>query len=259
VYLRALAAPANRGILLDLVVFVLNLVLVRLLARDFVAEVRGAAAGDPVSEGILALFFLALFVLPAAGAVLKRWHFHQGRGARKRSDDAGAQAWGCLLNPVFYFVVSITVLMTAAVLFAQRVFGEGFADRAEVFLPMIFGVLVLGIVQTFLVYRYLDPPRTAPRGAFWRDGRSALLGDLCIFLNMILFQVLWNVLLSGRFTRVADFEELAGRLFFLWFLSILVYFPPRIFYLAEDGHRRAIWLTMLLATSPTILRVFGLI
>ena len=254
--LRALAAPANRGILLDLVVFVLNLVLVRLLARDFAGLLRGAAAGDAGAEWALAVFFLALFVLPAAGAVLKRWHFHHGRGARDRTGEA---AWGCLLNPVFYFVVSFTVLMTAGVLFAQRVFGEDFADRGEVFLPIMFGVLVLGIVQTFLVYRYLDPPREAPRGAFWRDGRSALLGDACIFLNMILFQVLWNVLLSGRFTRVADFEDFAGRLFFLWFASILVYFPPRIFYLAEDAHRRASWLTMLLATSPVVLHVFGLI
>lgn len=257
--LRDLGAPANRGILLDLVVFALNLVLVRLLARDFVGEVRGAAAGDPVSEWVLAVFFLALFVLPAAGAVLKRWHFHQGRAGRKGSGEAGAAAWGCLLNPAFYFAVSVTIAMSAAVLFAQRVFGEDFADRAGVFLPLIFGVLVLSIAQTALVYRYLDPPRRPPRGAFWRDGRSALLGDACIFLNMILFQVLWNVLLSGRFTRVTDFESFAGRLFLLWFFSILVYFPPRIFYLADDVHRRMSWATMLLATSPVVLHVFGLL
>jgi hypothetical protein len=259
VSLRALAARPNRGIVLDLVVFVLNLVLVRLLARDFGELLRGASAGDERSEWLLALYFLALFVLPAAGAVLTRWHFHRGREARGRTGDAGEQAWGCLLNPAFYFVVSVTVAMTAAVLFAQRVLGEGFADRAEVFLPIVFGAVVLAIVQTALVYRYFDPPRKAPRGAFWLDGRSALLGDACIFLNMILFQVLWNVLLSGRFTRVADFEDFAGRLFFLWFLSILVYFPPRIFYLADDVHRRTSWLTMLLATSPVVLHVFGLI
>ena len=253
---RALAAPANRGILLDLVVFALNVVLVRLLARDFGDLLRGASAGDPGAEWALAVFFLALFVLPAAGAVLKRWHFHRGRAARKETGDA---AWGCLLNPAFYFVVSVTVLMAAGVLFAQRLSGEDFAERGEAFLPLLFGVMMLAIVQTMLVFRYLDPPLTAPRGAFWRDGRSALLGDLCIFLNMILFQVLWNVLLSARFTRVTDFEDLVGRLFFLWFASILVYFPPRIFYLAEDAHRRASWATMLLANSPVVLRVLGVI
>lgn len=257
--LRALAAPWNRGILLDLVVFALNLVLVRLLARDFVGVVRAVSAGDAGAEWVLGGFFLALFVLPAAGAVLKRWHFHQERGTRRRPGEAGAQAWGCLLNPAFYFAVSVVVAMSAGVLFAQRIFGEGFRERAEVFLPLVFGVMALSIVQTALVYRYLDPPRHAPRGAFWRDGRSALLGDACIFLNMILFQVLWNVLLSGPFQRVTDLEDFAGRLFLLWFVSILVYFPPRIFYLADDANRRTSWLTMLLATSPVVLHVLGVI
>ncbi|MFL5382029.1 MAG: hypothetical protein ACJ8GN_05905 [Longimicrobiaceae bacterium] len=254
---RDLAAPANRGIVLDLVTFAVNLLLVRLLARELVGLVRRASAGDPAAEWVLGAFFLALFVLPAAGAVLLRWHFHARRGRRRDADDPAV--FGCLLNPVFYFVVSVTVLMAAGVLFAQRIFGEGYEDRAEVFLPLMFGVMALGIVQTFLVYRYLDPPRNAPRGAFWRDGRSALLGDACIFLNMILFQVLWNVALAGRFARVTDFRDFAGRLFLLWFLSILVYFPPRIFYLAEDARRRASWLTMLLATSPAVLRVMGVI
>jgi len=254
---RDLAAPANRGMVLDLVTFAVNLLLVRLLARDFVGLVRRASAGDAGAEWALGAFFLALFVLPAAGAVLLRWHFHARRGRRRDADDSAA--FGCLLNPAFYFSVSVTVLMAAGVLFAQRIFGEGFNDRAEVFLPLIFGVMALAIVQTFLVYRYLDPPRRPPRGAFWRDGRSALLGDACVFLNVILFQVLWNVALSGRFNRVTDFEDFLGRLFFLWFLSILVYFPPRIFYLAEDANRRASWLTMLLATSPAVLHVMGVI
>jgi hypothetical protein len=254
---RDLTAPRNRGILLDLTVFVLNLVLVRLLARELVAFGRAAGAGDARAEWVLAGFFLALAVLPAAGAVLTRWHFHQRRGPRNA--EAGAEAWGCLLNPAFYFAVSVTVLMAAGVLITQRLFGEDIADRAGVFLPLMVGVLVLAIVQTVLVYRYFEPPRTAPRGAFWRDDRSALLGDVCIFLNMILFQVLWNLALAGRFNRVADFEDFAGRIFFLWFLSILIYFPPRIFYLAEDVHRRTSWLTMLLATSPVVLHVFGVL
>jgi hypothetical protein len=254
---RDLAAPANRGILLDLTVFVLNLVLVRLLARQLLGFGRAAITGDTRAEWVLGAYFLALFVLPAAGAVLTRWHFHQRRGPR--SAEAGVDAWGCVLNPAFYFAVSVTVLMAAGVLIAQRLFGEDFADRAGVFLPLMFGVLVLAIVQTVLVFRYFEAPRAPPRGAFWRDGRSALLGDACIFLNMILFQVMWNVALAGRFNRVTDFEDFAGRIFFLWFLSILMYFPPRIFYLAEDLHRRTSWLTMLLATSPVVLHVFGML
>jgi hypothetical protein len=48
-------------------------------------------------------------------------------------------------------------------------------------------------------------------------------------------------------------------LFFLCFIALLVYFPPRMFYLAEDVDRPRTWLTMLLANSPVILRVlFGI-
>ena len=54
---------------------------------------------------------------------------------------------------------------------------------------------------------------------------------------------------------VAGVLEFFGRLFFLCFIALLIYFPPRMFYLAEDINRRRTWLTMLLANSPVIIRV----
>jgi hypothetical protein len=75
---------------------------------------------------------------------------------------------------------------------------------------------------------------------------------------MILFQVIWNIFSRIPFNRTADVEEFAGRVFWLVFVAMLIYFPPRIFYLAEDFRRPAAWLTMLLANSPVILRaLFG--
>ena len=41
----------------------------------------------------------------------------------------------------------------------------------------------------------------------------------------------------------------------LCFIALLIYFPPRMFYLAEDINRGRTWLTMLLANSPVIVRV----
>lgn len=73
---------------------------------------------------------------------------------------------------------------------------------------------------------------------------------------MILFQVVWNIVVGEfPFTRVESTGHFAGNLFFLTFFAFLIYFPPRIFYLAEDINRPATWLTMLLANSPGILRV----
>jgi hypothetical protein len=252
--LQALYSPRSRGMLLDLSIFALNLLAMRVLAGQFVSIVRDASAGDGTAKLAMGTYFLALFVLPVAGSMLKRWSFHQ----RRESSGSEERTFGCLLNPAFYLAVSLTVGTSAAVLFGERAFGPDFHDRGAVFLPMMAGVLVLSVVQTVMVYRYFSRPRSAP-GRFWRSGRAAAIGDGCVFLNVILFQILWNIALSDRFERVQSLGDAAGRLFFLWFLSILVYFPPRIFYLAEDIDRPASWGTMALATSPLILRVMGII
>jgi hypothetical protein len=256
---RRLTTAVNRGALLDLTVFVLNLLVMRHLARLFIGIAARAGGDDQGAQAFLGIYFGLMFVLPAAGAVLKRWHFHQRRAAMHESGNPYDQAWGCLANPIWFFTVSLLLATTAGVVFASRIFGEDFDSRPGIFLTLIFGVLIFSIVQTVLVYRYFSPPAHPPRSAFLRDERSETVADTCIFLNMILFQVLWNVVLSGRFPHPGGIEDLLGRLFLLWFLAILIYFPPRVFYLPEDAHRRRSWLTILLANAPPVLHVvFGL-
>lgn len=265
---KALFTRGNRGILLDVVVFLLNVILMSWLTRSFVGLVRLTSAGDKFAGLTLGLFFLGIFVLPAAGSVLKRRHYHQWlarvsrrrAGAEKRvAAPAGNAAVGCLLHPAFYLAVSLCLAVTAAVLLGTQVFGEDFHQHGAIFLPLIFGSLVLSVFQTIVVYSYFKPPGKAPAGAFWLDPKSALLGDLCLYLNMILFQVLWNVAISSPFGGVTDFKDFAGRAFFLFFIALLIYFPPRVFYLAEDINRPAAWATIFLANSPVIMRVlFGL-
>ena len=85
--------------------------------------------------------------------------------------------------------------------------------------------------------------------------QSEILGDVCLFLNMILFQVFWNMLTFAGLAHPSSALEFAGRLFFLCFIALLIYFPPRMFYLAEDIHRPRTWIMMLLANSPVIIRV----
>jgi hypothetical protein len=72
---------------------------------------------------------------------------------------------------------------------------------------------------------------------------------------MILYQVLWNLLTFAPLGRPSGPGEFIGRLLVLCFIALLIYFPPRMFYLAEDIHRRRTWITMLLANSPVIIRV----
>jgi hypothetical protein len=121
--------------------------------------------------------------------------------------------------------------------------------------PLILFAMICTIVQTYLIYRYFTAPKKPPRFEFLRRPESEILGDVCIFLNMILFQVGWNLLTSERLSRPADAGEFVGRLLFLCFIALLIYFPPRIFYLAEDIDRGRTWLMMLLANSPVIARM----
>jgi hypothetical protein len=134
-------------------------------------------------------------------------------------------------------------------------FGRALMDNGSLFIPLIFGGLFLTIGQTVLIYRYFSTPKKPPRSEFLRRPASEQLGDVCIFLNMILFQVAWNLLTDLPLGPPSGVVELLGRIFFLSFIALLIYFPPRMLYLAEDLHRRRTWLTMLLANSPVIARV----
>lgn len=268
---KNITAKTNRGVLLDIVVFVLNLLMMRWLTSDFIELLMRSGEDDVFAKWVLAVCFLAAFILPAAGAVLKRWHFHWRIDERQKRrpkmkkrrfdplDLPSSGAAGCLFNPIFYFSLQLVIASVVMTFLSELLVGKNFQQRGAVFVPFVLLSFVLCIVQTFLVYRYFSRPKKTPKGAFWRDPRSELLGDVCIYLNMILFQLFWNVIIGQvPFGRVESFVDLAGRLFFLCFVALLIYFPPRIFYLAEDIHRRSTWLTMLLANSPTILRVlFG--
>jgi hypothetical protein len=262
--IRALASPRNRGILLDIVVLVLNLLVTRMMTRSFVALLMHAD-DDSRSQFYLSLYFSAMVLLPIAGAILKRWHYHQRRRPRATRDDKATQVepdlgrdpmGSCLFNPIFYFCLTLCITLTAGIFIFTQVFGQGFDnERPGLFLSLIFGTLALSIAQTIIVYRFFTPPRKPPSSALLRDPRSELLGDACLYLNMMLFQVIWNVVTFVPYRLPSGVGDILGRLFFLTFAALLIYFPPRVFYLADDIHRRAARITILLANAPVILRV----
>ena len=252
--LRNLFAKANRGLLLDVFVFVLNIFLMRLLTRQFIDLFSQVSAENPQAKLGLGLTFAAMWVLPAAGSVLKRWHFHQRRDA-PTLDAVESNLGGCLFNPIFYFCLNLVISSAVMASLGDFFLGKRALDTAAIFIPMIFAILILTIVQTCLIYRYFSPPKKPPQWDFLRTPQSETLGDICLFLNMILFQVFWNMLTFAGLGHPSSLLEFGGRLFFLCFIALLIYFPPRMFYLAEDINRRRTWLTMLLANSPVIVRV----
>jgi len=251
----SLFAKHNRGLLLDLTVFVANIFLMRYLTRYVELLFEKASGNDPVADFMLLSGAIGMWVLPVAGAVLKRWHFHRRLSAEHKTLASDQTTLiGCLFNPIFYFCLNLVVMAAIVAGVSTVLMGPHRSDDGAFFIPSIFIGLGLTIFQTYLIYRYFTPPKKRPTSDLLLSPVSESLGDICLFLNMLLFQCAWN-LLTFSFGRVGSFSEFIGRLLFLSFLALLVYFPPRMFYLAEDINRPRTWLTMLLANSPVIFRV----
>jgi hypothetical protein len=250
-----LFAKANRGLLLDVFVFVLNIFLMRLLTRQFINIFSEVSADDPIAKLALGLTLLAMWILPAAGAVLKRWQFHKRLRAQGVSvEKEETKLVGCLFNPLFYFCLNLVITSALLATLGEFFLGKSL-DSGPVFIPLVIIGLILTIIQTYLIYRYFIPPKKPPQSPFLLGEQSETLGDVCLFLNMILFQVGWNMLTFVDLGHPRNLLDFGGRLFFLSFIALLIYFPPRMFYLAEDIHRRSTWITMLLANSPVLVRV----
>jgi len=254
--LSKLFAKTNRGLLLDIFVFILNLFMMRFLTRLFMGVFQEVSAENPLAQLTLGVTLVAMWLLPAAGAVLKRWHFHQRLATQGKSVEAQeTKLAGCLFNPLFYFCLNLVLTSAIFATLGQFLFGNRAADNGVVFVPFIVTGLFLTIIQTYLIYRYFIPPKKAPKSEFLLSPQSDALGDVCLFVNMILFQVGWNMLTFAGLGHPTNLLDFAGRLFFLCFIALLIYFPPRMFYLAEDIKRPRTWMMMLLANSPVIIRV----
>jgi hypothetical protein len=260
-YLLAnLFTESNRGLLLDLVAFVANLFLMRKLTGLFMDLFSHVSAEEPLAKLALSLIVLGMWILPAAGAVLKRRRFQQRWKETNRSFETEYYGpYGCLFNPIFYLSLNLVLMCIIVAGLGDIIFGKALLENGNIFLPLIFGGMILTIVQTVLIYKYFSPPQRPARFEFLERPESEILGDICIFVNMILFQVAWNLLTMTGIGPPSGAGELIGRIGFLSFVALLIYFPPRMLYLAEDLHRRSTWLTMLLANSPVIARVvFGI-
>ena len=250
-----LLKPENRGILLDVVVFFLNLTLMIVLTR-LTRQLVNDADNDNSAKALIGFYFVALFLLQPLGPVLKRWTFHQ----HAKVDTSSFV--GCLL-PVFmlfYLVMMLLISSTATIILGDIFEGEG----GEIGTVLILVGFLWSIFNTVLISRYFLKPKKPPRWKFLTTPQAAMLGDVCMFLNVISLQVLWNNLttaesfwqhtLSTPLGRPGSVTDILGRFIVIGVLAMLVYFPGRIFYLIEDRNRKVAWLTMILANLPLLLR-----
>jgi hypothetical protein len=259
---RKTLAPANRGLLLDVVVFLFQLALLRILVRLLDGLIH-KAQGDATAKAELALFCLGLCFLQPTGALLKRRRISQRRADEEDAYSQLVKNFGC------YYLIAQLILISASISFIMGVFGKPHLLDA-VWLGQLSVALILAFVNLRIMGLYLTPPGRQPMLKFFASSQSERLGDLCLFLNMILWQMFWGFLMSFKESSVTD-ELIWASLFipqkgytimarFGWFILafFIFYIPPRFIYLVEDKHRKVTWLTMLLANTPVMLRIlFG--
>lgn len=250
--IKKLLAHANRGILLDVVVFIVNLILMTILSR-LLANLIHQAKTDVIAQAAMVLFCLGLVFLQPIGAILKR------RRAHLRRPDLDHVPLGRLFLPA-YFLAQLLFLIAASGNLVEIVLGRNYGGATTdffglqrwLFTALFLGIPGLAIANTAICFFYFEVPKRQPLLSLLVSPQAELLGDACLFLNMIGYQAFWGLLMTDL---TNDYSGIAGRLFMFTFSALIIYFPPRLFYLAEDGNRPIVWLTMLLANSPVILRI----
>jgi hypothetical protein len=241
--------------MLDATVLAGNLLAFPFLSESLLQLVRRADGTDATAQAVLFAGSVALLVLAPAGATLKRWHYHR-RWENRPAPDPLAGAAGCFFHPIFYFCLVAVIFAAVNAFIMQRVFGNR-EPAGAVFVPSIFLGIGLIVLHTWLVYRYFSPPRKPPRSAFLRGPASGLIGDACLFLNMMFFQLVWNLFSFAGVGAPGGVADAVLRLALLLFLALLLYFPPRMFYLVEDIGKPRTWVMILLANAPVIVRMMA--
>ncbi|HEV7857313.1 MAG TPA: hypothetical protein VGO91_01565 [Pyrinomonadaceae bacterium] len=246
--LRAILKPVNRLVLLDVVVFVHNLILMILLSRMLANLAQQAQQGVLTAKAEMALFCLALCMLSPIGAILKR------RRAHLRNPDIEPVA-GFLF--VLYFLTQLMFLICASTLLVEAG-GTDYQGPAGLFAHLFFGLPALAVLNTLIVYFYFLSPKHKPLFKLLLSPVTEIAGDACVFLNVILFQMLWWYLLADPYFSdgVHGVGEFIAKTCAFAGLALFIYVPPRIFYFAEDVEPKTILLTMLLANLPVLWRVF---
>jgi hypothetical protein len=237
--------PRNRALLLDVIVFFVNLILLTVLARIF-AGVTQDAMTNMQSKSAVFVFFLGLCLLSPVGAILKR------RGAHERNPELSADAVGWLWLP--YFLSQLMFWIFAGMMYVElleQIDGDASAST-RLFLPLFIGIPLASGFNTLVFFFYFLKPKREPVFKFLQWPRAESLGDTFLFVNLIGYQVLWLHLMSEL---LKDHKGLFDRLFTFAFTAALIYIPPRLFYLVENRERPRVWWTMLLSNSPIILRL----
>ncbi len=255
-------AREHRGSLADIVVFVVQLLLMRVLVGRF-TELVMLSSGDVLAKTILAGFLLALCFLQPIGVLLTRYRMSEASDAQRKDYEKLIDDGGC------YYLVGQLILMGTAVNFVFSIFGQQHFFDTVCFLELVLALALAGL-NLWIISLFGTKPNHHLIKRILGSVQSEILGDMALILNLVLWQVLWGYLMFGYTTAESAPEEVLWlwaftpalgtnrtSKFALFILSFTIfYISPRLIYMLRDGRRRLAWLTMLLANLPVLYRLY---
>jgi hypothetical protein len=251
--LKQIFARINRGIILDAVVLIVNTLLITVLSGRLAALFEARKAKEPFAEATTFLYLAAFCILPGIAAALK---FLAGnRFKPSEYEDAAYEAFPTILKIILVGQFILNALFIFAMYETRGDLIEQLGENSIVSgLTLAIVLLAIGFLVVYPIFTYrhffVDTTMLKPNG--FRLA-AEVAADLCLFANVILYQAFWGLLMNDL---PNDEKNIVGRLFLFLFSAALIYIPPRIYYLADDGGRLITWVMILLANSPVLIRIF---
>lgn len=246
---KKIFAPHNRTLLLDCLIFIVNTLLMFALAKLLAALAVQVRSDDPYAKLAMGLYLASLVFLQPVAAILKRRRAHARNGERFADwgDNPMNRIWLLYFIAQLMFSIFGSVILVEA---ANQLSGKSYT--VSLVAPLFFGIPALAFVNTFILYFYFLPIKHAPVFKFLETPQAEALGDLCLFINLLCYQMFWLYLMTEN---IKDHRSVLERLFFFGFCAVFIYFPPRLFYIVENYERPRTWLMMALANAPILIRL----
>lgn len=259
--IHAIRDPRRRGLMLDITVFIFSLFMFHLLGRISRSFID-LAETDSTSKLLIGLFFTALLLLQPWGPLLKRRPFHSRQPGFGSGPENLAGCWVAVL--VFCYLIMMMIVAGAGSTMITEVLFDRGETGATIGVLGFFALLACAVLNVVLFVRFFVPPKRPARWVFSNSPRAESIGDVSIFLNVILLQIVWGAVMSSAiFWEVViktplgppnSATAILGRFIVIAVVALMIYIPPRVFFLIEQKHRRLAWLTMTVANLPIILR-----
>ena len=245
-------ARINRGVILDAVVLIVNTLLMTVLSGRLKMLFDARMDKQPEAEVVTFLYVFAITVLPACAGILK---FIAGNRFKPIDYEI---AGGGIFPPALKILLVGQFILQAIFIFTLFETRQDLLEQsggnwvvAKLFLTLAMIAIFAVVLYPIFTYSHFFVDTTG-----WGTSRvrfaAEVAGDLLIFVNVILYQAFWGLLMTDL---PNDIHNIAGRIFQFLFSAALIYIPPRIYYLADDGGRWITWVMIVLANLPVLIRI----